>query len=64
MEINVRNYVHILVASISVVDDEVDVGLMTAYDYFSQFGISNLEDAYENGDISQKWYDILKLQLR
>ena len=42
------------IVSIEPVDSEVDLGIRTGLEYFSQF--DNLEDALENNDISEDEY--------
>lgn len=46
------------IVSISTVDNEKDVNLYTASQYFSRFG--NLDDALDYGDITEAEYNSLK----
>lgn len=47
----------LLVVEISTVDNEKDITVMDATEYFSQYG--NLEDAYDLGKITEKQYNKL-----
>lgn len=54
--IRVRRKLYIV--SISTVDDEKDVNIYTAKEYFGQFG--NLEDALDEGIITESEYNKLR----
>lgn len=51
----------IYVVEISTVDNEKDIEVYSAYDYFSKYG--NLEDALENEDITNEQYEKIKNKL-
>lgn len=54
--ITIRNKLYIV--SISTVDDEKDILIYKDTEYFRQFG--NLEDSFENKDITEEQYNKIK----
>ena len=51
------------VVSISTVDNDKDIKLYDGVSYFNQFGLDNLEDAFEYGQITEAQYKSIKKQL-
>lgn len=51
------------IVSISTVDNEKDIQLYDGVSYFNQFGLDNLEDAFEYGQITEAQYKSIKKQL-
>lgn len=57
--LNIRR--NLYVVSISTVDNEKDIILYNGVEYFRQFG--NLDDAFENEDITKEQYQEIKEKL-
>jgi hypothetical protein len=57
--INIKGKLYIV--EISVCDDDIDFKLYSDIEYFRQYG--NLEDALDNGDITQDQYNYIEARI-